>query len=93
MNFRKMLEALVFYAKSDRAPELRETVQRLVNDEQARRRRTAVRLWMMREQHRNLLAKYVSIADVYTDGCGTPFPEIQRMDTEERRKAVQETRQ
>lgn len=44
MNFRKMLECLVSYAKSDRAPELREAVQRLVDNEAARRKRTAARL-------------------------------------------------
>lgn len=49
MNFRKMLECLALYAKSDRAPELREAVQRLVDDEAARRKRTAARLWEMRE--------------------------------------------
>jgi hypothetical protein len=48
MNFRKMLECLVSYAKSDRAPELREAVQRLVDNEVARRKRTAARLWEMR---------------------------------------------
>lgn len=44
MNFRKMLECMAAYAKSDRAPELREAVRRLVDDEVARRKRTAARL-------------------------------------------------
>lgn len=43
MNFRKMLDSLVAYAKSDRAPEMREAIQRLVDDERARRKRTAAR--------------------------------------------------
>jgi len=38
MNFRKTLECLASYAKSDRAPELREAVQRLVDNEAARLR-------------------------------------------------------
>lgn len=50
MNFKKMLEALASYVKSDRAPELREVVQKLVDDERARRHRTAARLRTMRRQ-------------------------------------------
>lgn len=57
------------------------------------RQRTAARLWTMRKQQRHLMAKYVSIADVYTDGNGTPFSELQRKDMEERRQAVQEVRE
>ena len=53
MNFRKMLEYLASYAKSDRAPELREAVQLLVDDEAARRKRTAARLRWHRKHARD----------------------------------------
>lgn len=53
MNFRKMLECMAAYAKSDRAPELREAVQLLVDDEVARRKRTAARLRWHRKHARD----------------------------------------
>lgn len=96
MNFRKMLDyliqyAIIQYAKADRPQELREMVQRLVDDERARRKRTAARLWIMRGQHRDLLAIHVSIVDVSSHG-GTQFSEIKKRETQERRQAVEDAR-
>lgn len=76
MNFRKMLECLVSYAKSDRAPELREAVQRLVNNEAARRKRTAARLWVLRTQLREARRD------------SGHYPAYWRCDTMDRRNAV-----
>jgi hypothetical protein len=51
-SFRTLLKMLVQYVKSDRSQELREAVQGLADLEMARRKRTAVRLWTIREQLR-----------------------------------------
>ncbi len=51
-SFTTLLKMVVQYAKSDQSPELREAVQGLVDLEVARRKRTAARLWTIREQLR-----------------------------------------
>jgi hypothetical protein len=79
MNFRKMLECMAAYAKSDRAPELREAVQLLVDDEVARRKRTAARLWEMR-RHSIWYAEHMKDHD---DECN-----YRALDIELRRQAV-----
>lgn len=80
MNYRKMLEALASYAKSGRAPELREFVQKLVDEEKARRKRTAARLQAMRKA----LSWY---ADHMPNQSGSNY---KALDIELRRQAVQE---
>lgn len=57
------------------------------------RKRTAARMRVMRELHRNLIAKYVSMADnVHTNGRGPDAHGLLTKDTQERREAVQEVR-
>lgn len=84
---------LISYSRSQRDPELTHAIGHLVNQEKSARSRTAERFWAMREQHRNLVAKYVSMVDVHTNGGGPSADDLLKKDTQDRREAVQRVRQ